>query len=451
MPGTTAPLNEGMSGVAMRALAAVVISAGGIAAPAAAQNKTLVYGVDSNNVPRQRVWDGSSWSSETSSLDVGSTPRWIISNRCPVRNETIVAVSDSSEDLNLLVHDGTSWAHQLQATDKLKTSTERAFGFAYEQTSGDALVAYRIQNDDSTLYYRTWNGTSWSSQGVTTYWGSGSPKWVKLVPKAGSNEIMVVVLDNNSDLSATIWTGSSFSNNILLDSDVAYTSSEEFDAVYEAGTGRCMVAWSTNGSTSPKYRIWSGSSWGFGYSMPNVGGNTKWLRLAADPSSDKIIAMTLDGGSDVNAVVWSGSSWGSVVEFETSAPDTDRRAIDVAFEPGGTQAIAMYGRSSQNNVYYRVYNGSTWGSAVAGPSMSQPPSVIQLAPSGTGQEILALVRRKTDDTLCFMRWTGSALAGYQVLTSNLCSASDYETYMVSGSGSTVVKKRIANWCEVEPN
>lgn len=423
-----------------------------LCAPALGQStKTLVYGVGSTSVPKQRTWNGSSWSSETSSADVGSTPRWVIVQKSPTRNETICAVEDSSEDLNLMVHNGTSWGSPFQANDKLQTSNERPFYFAYEQTSGDGLVAYRVQNNDSSLYYRTWNGSSWSGQNVTSYWGAGKPRWVKLVPKAGSDEIMVLVLDTSGDLSAMIWNGSSFTNNILLENDVEASSCEGFDAVYESTSGRCLVAWSEDGNTSPEYRIWSGASWGFEYSLPSVGGNVRWLRLAADPASNKIIAMTLDGSSDVNATVWSGSSWGSVVEFETSAPDDDRRAIDVTFEPDGERAIAMYGRSSQNNVYYRVYSGSSWGSAVAGPAMSQPPSVIQLAPSGSGQEILALVRRKSDDTLCFMKWNGTSLGSYQTLSSDLASNSEYECFMITGSGGTVVKKRVASWCEVEPN
>jgi len=423
-----------------------------LASPTLAQSgRTLIYGISSNNTPKQRTWNGTAWSAEANTLDVGEEPRWIVTNKCPTRNETIVAVGDKKDDLNLMVHNGTTWGNLLQATDKLVTNSDRPFFAAYEQFSGDALIAYRVQSPGSTLYYRTWNGSAWSSQGSMTYWGSGDPKWVKMVPKPASNEIMVLVLDNDEDLSAVIWNGSSFTNNILLDSSTPFSGHEEFDAAYESVTGRCLIAWTTNGTSVPKYRIWSGSSWLSASNMPDIGGNTKWMRLAADPSTNKIIAMSLDSSSDVNAVVWSGSSWGSVVEFETGAPDDNRRAIDIAFEPAGNRALAMYGRSSQNNVYYRVYDGSSWSAAAAGPAMLEPPSVVQLTGCGSGQEILAVVRRKNDDTLCFMRWTGSALTGYQVLNSSLSGSSDNETFMVTGSGATVTKRYVASWCEVEPN
>src|SRR6185503_9064714 len=133
-----------------------------------------------------------------------------------------------------------------------------------------------------------------------------------------------------------------FGNKVLLDASTAFSSQECVDAAYEQSSGRCLIAWARNGTTIPKYRVWTGSAWLAEGSLPDIGGNVKQMRLAPDPAGNKIIAMTLDGTADVNLVVWDGTAWGATNEAQTSVPSTDRRGIDVAFEPAGTRALAMY-------------------------------------------------------------------------------------------------------------
>jgi hypothetical protein len=172
--------------------------------------------------------------------------------------------------------------------------------------------------------------------------------------------------------------------------------------------------------------------------------------MASDPVSNKIIAMTLDHVSDVSTTVWSGSNWGTVTQFETSTPDTDRRGFDVVFEPDGTRALAMYGRSAQNTPYYRTYDGAGWSAASTGPNISQPPSVVQMLPASSGREILIGIERKNDGALCFLRWTGSTLTGLQVLASDLGGPNGNECFMFAGMGAATTRPRITRWQAVAP-
>lgn len=411
---------------------------------------TVVYGDTATNTPRIRNWNGSAWSAEGGTLDVGGSPRWVVLQKCPVREELIGAIGDNQNDLNAIVYNGSAWGNLVQVTGNLITSADRPLYVAYEQSSGDALLVYRV-GSVSTIFYRTWNGTSWSSEGSTSIPGSGNPKFIKLVPKAGSDEIMTIVLDSKKDVSALVWNGAAFGNKVLLDSSTNVAGTEEVDAAYEHNIGRCLVAWGVNGNSPPSYRIWSGSAWLTTGSLSGVGGKTNWIRLAPDPASNKIIAMVLNSTSDVNAAVWSGTAWGAATAFESSAPDTDRRAIDVAFEPAGTRALAMYGRTSQNTPFYRTYDGTSWSAAVAGPNMSNPPSVVQFAPSTSGREILIGVERKNDGAFCFMRWNGTALADYQVLASDLGGPNGNECFMFSnGAAGSTSTPRIVSWQEVDP-
>jgi hypothetical protein len=210
-----------------------------------------------------------------------------------------------------------------------------------------------------------------------------------------------------------------------------------------------MVAWAVNGGGGPSYRVWSGSSWLTAGTMPDVGGKPNWIRLASDPASNKIIAMTLDTSRDVNAVVWSGSAWGSVTEFETNAPDTDRRSFDVAFEPAGTRALAMWSRSGQDTTYYRTYSGSAWSSESAGPDLTDPGSVVQMCPAASGSAIMIGVERKNDGAFLCMSWNGSSLSGLQTLATDLAGPNGNECFMLTpGAGAS--QPTITSWTAVQP-
>jgi Tfp pilus assembly protein PilX len=439
---TTTITAHGENAGAVRAVQ-VAMSSGSTSSGAA-----VVYGDTTSNIPKFRTWSGSSWSSASSTLDIGGSPRWIVCRKCPTRDELIAACGDNGNDLNLMVYNGTGWGNLVEASTNLATSADRTFSMAYEQSSGNALVVYRV-GSGSTVYYRTWNGTSWSSQSSTSISGSGDPKFIKLVPKSGSSEIMLLVLDSKKDLSAMVWNGSSFGNKVLLDSSTNSSGNEQFDAAYESSSGRCMVAWAVNGGGGPSYRVWSGSSWLTAGTMPDVGGKPNWIRLASDPASNKIIAMTLDTSRDVNAVVWSGSAWGSVTEFETNAPDTDRRSFDVAFEPAGTRALAMWSRSGQDTTYYRTYSGSAWSSESAGPDLTDPGSVVQMCPAASGSAIMIGVERKNDGAFLCMSWNGSSLSGLQTLATDLAGPNGNECFMLTpGAGAS--QPTITSWTAVQP-
>ncbi|MFO0974060.1 MAG: VCBS repeat-containing protein [Phycisphaerae bacterium] len=415
-------------------IAVVLLAAHGRALGDGTTSRTIIYGDPSTQIPLVRTLNGTTWSTTASTVGIGGTAQWGLLKNCPVRNELVAAFSDNQDDLNAFVFNGTSWDNLVEASTNLVTSGERPFFVAYEQISGRAMLAYRV-NSVSTIYYRIWDGSAWSDESSVAPSGTGDPKWIKIVPKPSSNEMMLLNLDNNNDLTAMIWNGSTFGNKVLLDSSVAFTATECFDAAYEGTTNRCVVAWATNGTTVPKYRVWDGAVWKSAADMPDVGGNVKWMRLAADSATAKIIALTLDGLSDVNATVWSGSSWGSVTEFETSAPATDRRGIDVAFQPNGYRALAMWSRSGQETPYYRAFSGYAWGSESAGPNLGSGsrPSVIQFVPATTGPDIAIAILRKSDGALAAMRWTGLTVTDYQSLAADVSGPNANECFMISNA------------------
>ena len=135
-------------------------------------------------------------------------------------------------------------------------------------------------------------------------------RFVKLVPKPGSDEIMVVVLGDNKDVTGLVWNGTTFSTITALETDTEYNSEECVDAAYEQLTGHCLVVWDKHGTNQPKYSVWNGTAWSAASLAPTIGSKAHWIRLASDPKSNKIIMMTLDDAKHTCVNVWDGSGWG---------------------------------------------------------------------------------------------------------------------------------------------
>jgi hypothetical protein len=262
---------------------------------------------------------------------------------------------------------------------------------------------------------------------------------------------MLLILDSRKDVSALVWNGSAFTAGVLLDNNAQNAGNELIDAAYERLSGRCVVIWSVKNTGTPSYQIWSGAGWGPELTLPDIGGKGDWDRMAADPASNKIIAMFLDKSSDINVSVWSGSAWGPVSEFETSAAALDRRGFDVAFEPAGTRAVAMYGRAGQNYAYFRTFSGSAWSAEQTGPGLGEPVSVVQMSPAPFGREIMIGIERMNDGALCGLRWNGSAMVDFQVLAPDLGGPNGNECFMFTpGPAGLSAVPRIFSWREVDP-
>jgi hypothetical protein len=131
--------------------------------------------------------------------------------------------------------------------------------------------------------------------------------------------------------------------------------------------------------------------------------------------------------------MWGGSSWGAPQIFEDDCESVLRRGIDVAFEPGGTRALAVYAQDDQEEVRYRTFNGSSWSSELVGPDLGHDLASFLLRPNGSGQDIFLMVLTRRDDELHIMRWNGTSLSGAQMLETNLSGGDTHEGFdLVNG-------------------
>lgn len=444
--GSTVTMSSaGRSGGARRTIATSADSV-------ASGTRWMLYCDWPNATPSVMQWNGRAWGPPSPSLDVGSKIYWALLKRCIPRMELMAATANHANECIAMIFDGNSWGHKLTLASDVGNRDQRPFYIAYERVSGDALAVFR-KGSDSSVYYRTWNGSVWSSEGSLSTGLTGQPCYMKLAPKPGSDEVMLVVLDSNNDLAASVWNGSSWGSSVVLETSAPTTTQECFDLAYETSTGRCMIAWGRSATVEPQYRIWDSTAWLSPAAAPAVGAVPRWVRLAPRPSGATIAMATLDDASDVNANVWNGSAWGSNTELAINATTTATRSFDIAYEPDGTRVLCVYSDNGQSTPYYNLWNGSAWGIRQTAPSIGNAGLLLQLEASRLGKEILlSTVISGGQTALTFQRWNGTAFANFVALEDNVSGPSPFEVFMLSDSppGAVGSSSRITGWTEVAP-
>jgi hypothetical protein len=395
---------------------------------------------------QEKIWASGSWGSAASawSITAGNIPRWVTVRVHPEGTEAVAIVGDSASSAQASVYNGSSWSTNFQITTALGTTATRPFDLAYEQASGRAMVAY-YAGTGASISYRIWDGSSWSIASAVATSGSGAAVFVRLIPKPGSSEVVCLVLDVNNGLSAMVWNGSSFGNKTLLTASAVRNDSECFDAAYETLSGRCIIGWGNAGG-----KIWTGSAWAAGVALANTSGKTRTVRICADPVSNKMLSLAVDGQSNIDTSTWNGTSWSAYARWGGDSPNIDRHNFDICFEPAGTRALAVFARSgSSNNILYRTFDGTTWSAEVAGPSMGSTANIIRIVPVGGTSDIRVALERKSDSALYCMRWNGAAMVEGQVVASGMAGGGTYTAFdqFIFGAATST---KLASWTEAEP-
>lgn len=275
-----------------------------------------------------RVWDGSSWSSDTTITAPPTTGvvRWIEMAASPIStsNDIAMIMLDTNLDVYGMLWNGTSW-DDMGVTSTWDTTAgtttgntlRKAVDVAYEQNSGDVMF---IWADDiaTDMYYRIWDGSTLSSNQLLDIPAAGVGDWVRLVPRLGSDELMFGVQDLNADLNTRKWSGSSWDNaaeHPQHDDAVENISGLNFDIVWEtypSNSGKAWLVWGDGATVSTKQ--WSGCAWGSN-SVLTDSDDTNHLVLAADPVSGAIFALMYESNGSATDDIWEshltggGSTW----------------------------------------------------------------------------------------------------------------------------------------------
>ncbi|MBI5912081.1 MAG: hypothetical protein HY848_19300 [Betaproteobacteria bacterium] len=348
----------------------------------------VVYAkLNGDRVPYYRMWDGTAWGAERTATSVGAVGNidFMVLKFSRTRNEAVLGVQSSTGAITTQIWNGSAWS----AVTAIGTAAAnyRGFDLEYEQNNDRALIVYHT-NVAAQFSYRTLSGTTWSAAtNVALPVGFGTLRWIELAPNPlGISNDMALILTNNGVAGAgriygLRWTGNAWNNMgaaAAWDTVAANTTTKIIDVAYEQQSGDILFVWGRGVTTQP-YRSYSGGALGAVtvLTMGDQGGAPNWLRLAPDPTSNRIMYAATDTGSDLNTRMWTGAAWdcsapaagacnASHPEHSAAVEDIQDMNFDIVFEthplnPG----IAWLVFGDGATVSRRRWNSgtSTWAAA----------------------------------------------------------------------------------------
>lgn len=292
----------------------------------------------------------------------------------------------------------------------------------FQLTSGDALT------DLSTYYWRVRardvSGSGefgdWSTtQSLTVDMAAAAPSWFQ-----------------------------SYSGQFEGDSLVGTVSSGGDEVVVDASVSpEMMIAYGEGTVTTPRYRIWDGTSWSVEGSAQAVSGTINWVQTAAAVNRDEYAMITLDSANDSFAQIYSAStsSWANSVLMSPVVASAAYRGIAIGYESNSGDAMAVSCTNSPNPVY-RTWNGSAWSATSTIPVTSiNNCNFLEIASDPASDEMILVVRDTGTQYEAFV-WNGSAWTDSRVIGSSAKVAREGMTvaYEASGDQALVVVSNNTN-------
>lgn len=208
---------------------------------------------------------------------------------------------------------------------------------------------------------------------------------------------------NDTYLYAAVWNGatSTWGNIIQLSSWAAVTTPEvrNYDGDYLAN-GNFMLVYDNN-SNIPQYTQWTGSGWSSAASTLNVGGNPEWIVVRNRPGTNEVMVGIYDAGNDTNTIRWTGSAWANLTEHATAGTGASYQNVDFAWSSNTTTTGALiYNEAADNFPNIRVWNGTTWSSAVENIDIGGVTRSMQIVARAGANEFLACFKDSAADINC---------------------------------------------------
>jgi hypothetical protein len=369
---------------------------------------TAVYSQSGGgSTPEFQQFAGDLWTPRAPVTGLGSPVDWQEVRNCPKRNELALVTSSDDHTLRLQVWDGSGWGAPALLAPDCGDLSDRPFDAEYEQGSAELLTVYR-KGANTNLYYRTYT----TGAPVEQIYAPGlpsAPAWVRLVPKPGCDEILMVVCAGSS-LYGAVWNGASFGNFTTLTTNLP-PAGRPYNAAYTLTSGRALVVWGVNGSSTPQYTTWNGGSWAPAAALPGVGGTPGRIELVPcpKPASNDILFASIDSARHICVCNWNGSAWGAVTTVETSAASGTERRVALSYQRDGTKALLLWHTGGSNALRYRTWSGFAWSGTLVGPDLGSELVSARMAPaSDSDDQIVALLHHRGP----------SGIGDYQVYSSN---------------------------------
>lgn len=299
----------------------------------------LVVYSNGSDTPMYQTLVNGDWSGETAlPLNDAGGPNpdtntgvvtWVELVAHPNSNEVTLLFADANDDLVACVWDGSAWVAASATTldTALKTNPisgevdNRVFDCAYESTTGDLVVSWGRAAMNGFFWSLRANGTTtWSAPAQEANAPTGGvPHFVDLAAEPGSERIaagLFVLGDTTERLGLATWNGSSWTDQVELDSqirDVNDTANGDFaGAVGWVGTsGLAVCVYADDQSATLDWASWSNSGgWEARSDIAVAGkGETVSVQAISYSTQDLVLVLFSDSNADTYAATFDGLTW----------------------------------------------------------------------------------------------------------------------------------------------
>lgn len=411
----------------------------------------MFYGRAGSGSIRYTQWNGTAWSASAPGSSVSAAPDWVRLAGCPTRSESMIVTIDASRVTRVFHHIGIYCYSATVLTQAAGAPGGRSMDVCYEQSSSDGFVAY-WDGSASLIGARTSTNGTLSAEIRLFLPSSTAVTFLRLIPVAGTDQILLLALNNDKTLYACLWSGSAWGTVETLTADTGIASTECFAAAFERGSGDGLVVYGKAGTSDLTYKTFIGGVWSAEQAGPAVGNTVDWVRLAPKPAgfSNTILMGLLDHNKGVQVAFWNGSSWGALTSCTADAGTSSSRNFDVAYTPTASQAIVAYAKSGQNRPFSRVWTGAAWSSEAQGPDTGEPAGFLHLARGSTSSEV-HVAWSDTGQDLHLALWNGSSIGGATVVDASLAGSATTEPFSINfPSSDDEAPRRITQWKELDP-
>lgn len=343
---------------------------------------------------RFSVWNGTSWTSPVSITSyTGAEPSGMKMVAKPDSDEMALVIEDWNYAKHALIWNGSSWNSSTQLTPGTSDNNNIFdFAVAYENLTGRAMALYG-KNGQNHVYYRIWNGSSWTAEASRTApTGMGRKRHFTAASDPGGNNIAVGVITEGSDAWCSIWNGTSWSAGNVVETDLSTREAPTLAIAFESQSGDLVAAYSQNNFKGVKYVTWSPttSTWSAEADAIPLGGDANSLILQSDLNTNEIMLVAQDDNLDLVVTRWSENIWKGYRELEDNTGENTKQpfiylwdAHDRNPNPPLTTAEGLFGPASVINNAQIVNVSTTLTSSRNIDSIVAPdPSFVTL--SGTG-------------------------------------------------------------------
>jgi hypothetical protein len=254
------------------------------------------------------IWNGTAWEYATSQVmstdGCTGTVIWVVLKSKPNSNELLVVEQDSNADYCARIWNGTAWINNSTLDTAPTTSTTQRFDAAYEQQSGDAIIAWEKQTTAGLIWYATYSGGIWGTPASSGRDVGLASLWIKAASMRGSNRVMFGTIENTATytMNALEWNGTAWGTNASLDRAIETTAGYRFmDVAYIGTNGSAIAVYADADSDIPYYRTCTNATNCFAgtwVAATNTTATTNycgsaaadigWIGLDPDPRSDRI-------------------------------------------------------------------------------------------------------------------------------------------------------------------